>query len=527
MKAQFSQFILLALLTCLAQACVAGGVKPNVLWIDIDDQSPWYSAHGEQLIQTPNIDALAAEGVVFRRAYAPVPVCAPTRSAMMTGTYPIRAGTHDMRSSRTPEYQIHLPPGTKTLPELFREAGYETFAATKDDFNFVYDRNALYSIGNKNAKAVDAKNWKGSLGGGSWRDVAQGRPFYGKIAIAGGKSTRGLSTHLKSMGLEPSRPDDVRVPTQYPDIPQVREHIATHYNTILMTDHALGKVMAQLKEDGLWGNTIIFLYSDHGSDLPRSKEFVYHEGLQVPFIVAAPGLTTEIRHGSRRDDIVNLMDITATSLALAGLDVPDYMDSRNVFDPEYHREYVFSSADRMSNVIDRVRSVMGTEFHYIRNFLTDRPLMNWGHREMIALAAPEKSSFLTIRKLAEAGKLTPAQAAPYGPRVAEELYHLPSDPDEVVNLASDPRYIGKLSEMRAALADWIADTDDKGQYPRSKAALKEVTDRFPPDWLRSPEFSYLHDKADKAGPPATDKVKNIMDSTSTSGKDKEEFRKIW
>jgi hypothetical protein len=143
---------------------------------------------------------------------------------------------------------------------------------------------------------------------------------------------------------------------------------------------------------------------------------------------------------------------------------------------------------------------MGTEFHYIRNFLTDRPLMNWGHREMIALAAPEKSSFLTIRKLAEAGKLTPAQAAPYGPRIAEELYHLPSDPDEVVNLASDPHYSGQLAEMRAALAAWIVDTGDKGQYPRSKAAMKEITDRYPLGWLRSPEFQNLQVKADKAAP---------------------------
>jgi N-sulfoglucosamine sulfohydrolase len=500
MKAQFNQFLLLALLTCLASVCVADGVKPNVLWIDIDDQSPWYSAYDEQLIQTPNIDALASEGVVFRRAYAPVPVCAPTRSAMITGTYPIRTGTHDMRSGRTPEFQIHLPPDTKTLPELFREAGYETFAATKDDFNFVYDRNALYSIGNEKAKAVDAKNWKGSMGGGSWRDVTEGRPFYGKIAIAGGKGTRDINAHLKSLGLEPVRPANVRVPAQYPDLPQVRKHIATHYNTILMTDHALGEVMAQLKKDGLWGNTIIFLYSDHGSDLPRSKEFVYHEGLQVPFIVAAPGLTTAMRPGSQRNDIVSLMDIAATSLALAGLPVPGYMDSRNTFDPDYSREYVFSSADRMSNVIDRVRSVMGTEFHYIRNFLTDRPLMNWGHREMIALAAPEKSSFLTIRKLAEAGKLTPAQAAPYGPRIAEELYHLPSDPDEVVNLASDPHYSGQLAEMRAALAAWIVDTGDKGQYPRSKAAMKEITDRYPLGWLRSPEFQNLQVKADTAAP---------------------------
>ena len=228
MKAQFNQFILLALLTCLASVCVADGVEPNVLWIDIDDQSPWYSAYDEQLIQTPNIDALASEGVVFRRAYAPVPVCAPTRSAMITGTYPIRTGTHDMRSGRTPEFQIHLPPDTKTLPELFREAGYETFAATKDDFNFVYDRNALYSIGNEKAKAVDAKNWKGSMGGGSWRDVTQGRPFYGKIAIAGGKGTQDIHAHLKSLGLEPVRPANVRVPAQYPDLPQVREHERVH-----------------------------------------------------------------------------------------------------------------------------------------------------------------------------------------------------------------------------------------------------------------------------------------------------------
>jgi len=513
MKTPFTLCSLIALLICLTPTCLAGGAKPNVLWIDIDDQSPWYSAYGEQLIQTPNIDALASEGVVFRRAYAPVPVCAPTRSAMITGTYPIRTGTQDMRSSRTPEYQIHLPIGTKTLPELFRDAGYETFAATKDDFNFVYDRRALYSIGNENAKPVNAKNWKGADGGGSWREVPAGRPFFGKISIAGGKVTKELTTHLKSLDIEPVYPADVKVPAQYPDIPQVRQHIATHFNTILMTDHELGKVIAQLKEDGLWGNTIIFLYSDHGSDLPRSKEFVYQEGLHVPFIIAAPSLTTPVRPGSRRDDLVSLMDITATSLALAGLTVPDYMDSRNAFDPDYLRQYVFSSADRMSNVIDRVRSVMGDEFHYIRNFLTDRPLMNWGHREMNALREPEKSSFLTIRKLAEAGKLTPAQSAPYGPRVAEELYHLPSDPFEVVNLADDPRYSGQLAEMRAALMGWIADTDDKGQYPRSKAALKEVTDRYPPEWLRSPEFRYLHDNVDAM---KNIKATNIKGSKSMS-----------
>lgn len=120
--------------------------------------------------------------------------------------------------------------------------------------------------------------------------------------------------------------------------------------------------------------------------------------------------------------------------------------------------------------------------------MLDRPLMNWGHREMLSLPDPGASSFLTIRRLAEEGKLTPAQAAPYGRRVAEELNDLENDPDEAVNLAQDPGYSAVLEDMRHALAGWIAYTDDQGRYPRSQAALDEVIERYPADWLRSPEF---------------------------------------
>ena len=165
------------------------------------------------------------------------------------------------------------------------------------------------------------------------------------------------------------------------------------------------------------------------------------------------------------------------------------MDARNVFASGYARPVVFSSADRMSNVIDRVRSVMGDRYHYIRNFHTDRPLMNWGHREMLALADPEATSFLMIRRLAEEGGLTDVQALPYGPRVSEELYDLEQDPNEVVNLAADPTFRTVLESKRAYLDAWLKDTGDKAQYPRSAAAMKEILDRFPQSWLRSPEFS--------------------------------------
>ena len=471
--------------------------RPNILWIYVDDQSPWYSSYGDKLVETPNIDELASQGVIFERAYAPTPVCAPTRSAIITGAYTIRTGTHDMRSGRIPEYQIYLPEDVTTLPQVFREAGYETYNGTKDDYNFSYKRSDLYSIPrNLSTKLVYSegsssgygKQVKGPQGAGDWRDVPNNQPFFGQMQVAGGKSVGNINEVLANYGARPIAPKDVSVPGQYPDTPLVRQHIADHYNSIQRTDHEVGQTIARLKADGLWDNTIIFLFSDHGSDLPRSKEFCYIEGLHVPLIVVAPGMQDTLKPGTRRTDIVDLLDIAASSLALAGVPIPAYMDSKNLFDKDYSRDYVFSSADRMSNVIDRVRSVISPRYHYIRNFMTDRPLFNWGHREMHALSKNEPTSFMEIRNLYKEGKLTPAQAAGYGPRVAEELYDLKNDPNELINLAVDPAYQKTLDEMRAQLEGWIEETDDKGQHPRSEAAMNEILGRFPKSWLKSPEF---------------------------------------
>jgi arylsulfatase A-like enzyme len=456
---------------------------------------------------------------------------------MITGVYPIRAGTHDMRAGRVPDYQIHLPKEITTVPEIMRKAGYETYNAHKDDYNFAYDRRNLYSFGNPmhpyspgsrddearksdskkgGYKAVSKKqlmemgftaekadkmlaelnkdkgtgkvNYKGLRGNGSWRDVKEG-PFFGQLSIPGGKSVEKINEQLRSYGLQPVDPADVRVPAQYPDIPQVRQHVADHYNSVQRTDHKVGELVQQFKDEGLWGNTVFILYSDHGSDLPRSKGYVYKEGLHIPFIIAAPGM--DIIGSGGRSDLVNLMDIAATTLGLAGIEIPEFMDAKDIFAKDYHRDYIYSSSDRWGNVIDRARSVMGEQFHYIRNFKLDRPLFNWGAYEMVAkMRDPDgtTTSLMAMRRMADEGKLQGAQMAPYSERVAEELYDLKNDPDEVNNLAADPAYQKQLIKMRKALLYWIADTDDKGQYPRSSGAMREITDRFPPDWLKSSEF---------------------------------------
>ena len=438
------------------------------------------------MVATPNIDALARAGVVFERAYAAAPVCSPSRSANITGVYPIRAGTHDHRSGRVPGNRIHLAEGMSTVPELFRRHGYATFNNGKDDYNFTYDRGALYSIG---TRANEAVGWKGASGDGDWRDAPEGVPFFGQIGTLGGKALGRVEAALKAAGAEAVDPATVAVPPQYPDLPGLRDAIATHLDTMVDTDNRVGEIVARLKADGLWENTVVVLFSDHGSNLPRSKEFCYDKGLKVPLIVAAPGLTDIVPPGTRRGDLVSLMDIAATSLALAGIPVPETMDSRNVFGrPDYRRAYVFSSHDRMSNTIDRVRSVMGPRFHYIRNFMTDRPLYQFGYREMGALQ--QRGHYLnTMRRMFADGTFTAAQALPYGRRPAEELYDLASDPHELVNLVEDPAHRAPLDEMRGALTGRIEATGDRAQQPRSAAAMREVTERYPEDWLGGPEFS--------------------------------------
>ncbi|MDG2072063.1 MAG: sulfatase [Pseudomonadales bacterium] len=451
--------------------------RPNILWIYIEDQDPRYGCYGEPLVDTLNIDALADQGVVFERAYSPAPVCSPSRSAVITGSYAIRNGTHVQRSSRFPGEEIYLPTGTKTVPELFRDAGYFTFNRGKDDYNFAYDRSDLYSVGN-NSKDPGAN--KGvQAGGGDWSECPADMPFFAQIQTNGGKNGYSLDAAadmLCKLGVEnPTlvNPDDVTVPPQYPDLPEMRDLVAAQLSTMLISDIEVAQMVTHLKETGHWGNTVIFLISDHGAYFPRAKQMCYEEGLHIPLIVAAPGmddLAETIPAGSRRNEQTALLDVAATSLELAGITVPEYMDSTSLFSGA-SREYIFSARDRCEWVVDRTRSVINERYHYIKNFMTDRPLAQINYRSVWP-------AFVKIQEMYDRGELTTAQALPYGPRPAEELYDLIEDPHELVNLAELPEHQQTLSILRGRVQDWIEDTDDKGQYPDDPAALKITKQQF-------------------------------------------------
>ena len=466
------RLLALSLFVLFLQSPQGSADKPNILWVFIEDMSPWIGCYGDKINadKTPNIDSLAARGVRFTRCYVPCPVCSPCRSAMITGAYQTTTGIHNHRSSRSKAGAIHLPKGITTVPQLFRKNGYDTFNSGKEDYNFVFKTSELYSIeGRKRDLAA-------------WRKLAGKKPWFGQIQLAGGKS----NTRKWTDKVDPA---SVTPPPYFPNNALFRKWHAHHYDTVRQTDDDTRRIIENLKADGLLENTIIFWFTDHGNNHSlRAKQFCTETGTHVPLIILGPD--KRLKPGTVRTDLTSTLDIAATSLALAAIDIPGYFDGVNLFGSEFKpRKHVISARDRCDYTIDYIRSVRTDRYRYIRNFLTDRPLLQPQYRD-------NRDYTIFLRKAHQAGSLPPlVDKIFFGPRPGEELYNLQQDPHETRNLAGDPAFQKVLQDHREILANWQKRTDDKGQYPESDAGLREVLNQWK-DRCVNPEYDRIRKKAD-------------------------------
>jgi uncharacterized sulfatase len=276
--------------------------------------------------------------------------------------------------------------------------------------------------------------------------------------------------------LKPSErhdPAKMKLPAYYPDTPEVRRDLANYYDLVTAVDYEIGDVLAVLEKAGIADNTVVLVTGDHGRGLPRSKRWVYNQGIHVPLIVRWPG---QIKPGTVREDLVCFLDFAPTMLALAGAEIPREMQGQVILGPKTapERKYVFAARDRMDETYDRIRTVRDKQFQYIRNFHPELP-----YAQRIAYME-EMPTMQVWRKLNAEGKLNAVQKQFFAPtKPPEELYDVAADPDEVQNLAEDPRYRDKLKELRAALDQWIVDTKDMGAIPE-KELIKQglVADRL-------------------------------------------------
>lgn len=474
------------LLSLIATAPARAAEPPNVLWLYLEDVSGWFSCYGDELIETPNIDALAKAGTRFTRFYTPAGVCSATRSAIVTGMMQTSIGAHNHRSCRAEfrgqvfeEYDRNvLPEMAKPLPIRFREAGFWTFnEGGKDDYNFEWDVEEFY----------DFERSRGGWGPGTFLEgkclagKPEGKPFFGQLQLGGGK--------LGKRAPQVIDPAGVPVPPYYPDVAEVRMEIAHHYDCLLETDRQVGQVIAKLKEDGLYENTLIFLFSDHGMKLHRHKQMLYEGGIHMPCIVAGPGVPA----GEVREDLVSGIDISAASLAAAGIGVPESMEGRDFLAEDYEpRDYLVAARDRCDYTIEKIRAVVTPRFKYLRNYLTDRPYMQPTYKDGWEVTKK-------FRDMMAKGEMNETQLIFFGEdRVPEEFYDLENDPHELHNLAEDPHFAEELDEHRAHLAEWIEETGDRGQQPESDLGLLCTLKRWKEKCV-NPEYDRVRGMLEKEG----------------------------
>jgi uncharacterized sulfatase len=448
-------------LSFIATTVFAQEKRPSILWISTEDISPDLGCYGDSYAITPTLDRLASSGVRYTNAFSTAPVCAPSRSAIITGMYPTTIGSMHMRSKAVP------PAGVKAFTEYLRAAGYYCTNNAKTDYNFEAPP------ANRPPDTV----WDDCSATAHWRNREdKSQPFFSvfNFTVTHESQVRVPDAQYQrnTARLKPGEfhdPAKAKLPPYYPDTPLVRKDWARYHDNITAMDYMVADLLKQLEEDGLAENTIVFFWGDHGRGLPRGKRFVYDSGLRVPLIVRWPG---QIQSGTTSDELVCLFDLGPTALSIAGVPIPAHMQAQAFLGPQKKapRQYAFAHRDRMDEVYDMTRSVMGRQYHYIRNFHPDRPYFQYLDylEEMPTMKEMRRRHKEHMNALnPDYGKvLSPAQLLLMGPtKPPEEFYDVKADPHEINNLASDPKHQATLKQMRAALDKWQKDTNDLGLVP--------------------------------------------------------------
>lgn len=446
--------VLVTVATSLASSLGVADDRPNILWISCEDISPNLGCYADRHAITPNLDRMASQGVRYDRAFTNAGVCAVVRSSLITGMYPPSIGSQHMRSRIIP------PANVKAFPELLRAAGYFTSNRSKTDYQF-----------ESTASIWDRQGPKHN----DWRERAdKDQPFFSIVNFTVSHESQVRHSEkrhaevIKTIGTS-NQHDPIEcadtMPDFMPNTPAARKNWAWYHDNITLMDQMVGEVLDRLEEDGLADNTLIFFWGDHGMGLPRGKRWIYDTGTLVPLLAKWPD---KLPVESARKDLVTLMDLVPTTLAVAGIDVPDYMHGRVLFNADQPDDvskeppYLFFHRDRMDEVYELQRAARDRRWKYIRNF---EPEKTYSQRLDYMDEMPMMQDW---RRLHAEGKLTGGQANWFAAtKPIEELYDTEKDPWELTNLADGPQYAERLARMRAATENWQVEIGDTGLIPEA------------------------------------------------------------
>lgn len=504
----------------------AVAARPNFLIAISDDQSyPHASAYGCRGISTPAFDRVAKSGVLFENAFTPAPGCSPMRAAFLTGRHIWQiehAGTH--ASSFSKKYQTFQ----KRLEDTGYFVGYTGKGWSPGNWKVSgRDRNpAGPAFSSKKLKAPAgirstdyAANFSDFL-----KQRTPGKPF--SFWYGGSEPHRAFK---KGIGRENGmKLADAEVPAFLPDRPEVRDDILDYYYEIQWFDQHLGRMLDALKKAGELDNTIVIVTSDNGMAFPRAKANCYEFGIHMPLAVSWPA---KIQGGRKLDDVVNLIDVTATIYEAANVSPPATtpISGRSLMPilvpsdekPRPRFEYTFSgrerhSSSRFNSLGYPQRCIRSAQYLYIRNFHPERWPAGPGQKfDRVTYskdgkvvdakmgsehggyhdidACPTLSFLIDNRDDPELGKYLQWSVAK---RSAEELFDIRKDPACLHNLATKDEYGGVIRSLGGRLDKYLIDTRDPRSFLREDGNVFETYPRYSAlRWFPEPEWFKKHPEA--------------------------------
>ncbi len=444
--------------TVLGATAAETAPRPNIILVIAEDMSADIGCYGAPDARTPHLDRLASEGVRFNRAFTHAPVCAPSRSGMITGLNPLRYGGQHMRS----QVLRHPAPFTQALAA----AGYAVLWPGKTDLQGLPDQ------------ALRASRQP-------WLDRAPPKgPFlaYHNIDLTHEAQIRADDTR-HARNTRELRPADRRDPSKlalppfYPDDPAVRRELAHYHELVTAADREVGRVLDWVRLHGLERDTLVLFTADHGRGMPRFKRSVKDSGTRVPLIARWPA---RLRPGTVREDLVQWLDLAPTFLALAGAPLPPGLDGAPFLEsPVAGRRHVHAFRDYMDEDRDQVRSVRDARYRYVRNLAADQT-------ESGRVAYQELGGTMRVlRDWHASGRLNPTQAAylDHG-RPAEQLFDTETDPWETTDLARDPAHAAKLAELRGECDRWLGSLGPLASLDPDELARQGVIRPRPAEYSR-------------------------------------------
>jgi uncharacterized sulfatase len=460
--------------------------RPNILWLVWEDIGPHLHCCGDEYSVTPNFDRLARRGCVYDNVWASAPVCAPARTAIISGVCPTSTGAEHMRS------MTRMPAGWKMFPGYLRDAGYYCVNNGKEDYN-LEKPDGTWDV----SWELGAAAGRGLAGGppmqaaiqsagpaippldpanGHWRTRKPGQPF---LAVF-----NDLGTHESQIFRSARNPKLDHDPAHawladfQPDTTEMRRDWAQYHDLLTAVDRRHQARLDELEQDGLTGDTIIVVTSDHGCGVARYKRMPYDSGLHVPMIVIFPEKYRRLAPkdyvpGGRSDRLIGTIDLAPTMLSLAGIKPPAFYHGHAFAGPHEAppRSYLHGMRGRMDERYDLMRSTRDKRYVYIRNY---NPHKIYGQHVDYAWTLPSTPVW---ERLYKDGKLKPPQTYFWETKPTEELYDLQADRSEVRNLASSAAHQKILNSFRKAHHEYELQVKDVGLLPEAEmhARSKDLT----------------------------------------------------